>query len=237
MTHGRRARAFSLVEVLVVIGIIAILLAILLPVLSKVREMGRRTVCARNLQQSYSALQVYANANHSKLPQHPLAMGGDASFPYHLPRSTAEVLAPRGTRRDFLYCPSGDLTPTNALWDELGPDSRFCTTAYAWLIRRPPTAPPPLSPPKRYVASMKEPNAAALELAADLVYSFKGRFIGLDVNLSDAENDRANPNQTSHLRSGDKPAGGNILFLDGHVSWRPFEDMSIRNGTYNDWWF
>jgi hypothetical protein len=27
------------------------------------------------------------------------------------------------------------------------------------------------------------------------------------------------------------------LFLDGHVSWRPFEEMVIRNSLLNDWWF
>lgn len=236
--HRRRARAFSLVEVLVVIGIIAILLAILLPVLSKVREMGRRTTCARNLQQSYAALQIYANAHHGKLPQHGYDFQSGYSFPYHLPSHTAEAIVPRGANRNFLYCPSGDLTAVNATWDDFGPESRMCATGYTWFIRRTRGNPPPLERPKRYLTSMsRSGDAATLELVADLVYSFKGRFTALDINYAHAEKDRPNANQTSHLRAGDKPAGGNILFLDGHVSWRAFEEMAIRNDLLNDWWF
>jgi prepilin-type N-terminal cleavage/methylation domain-containing protein len=46
-----RHRAFSLVELLVAIGIITLLLAMLLPVLSRVRHAGRATKCLANLQQ------------------------------------------------------------------------------------------------------------------------------------------------------------------------------------------
>ena len=238
MHDRRRANAFSLVELLVVIAIIAILLAILLPVLSKVREVARRTNCSRNLQQAYSALQTYANAHHGKLPQHGYDFHSGYSFPYHLPSLTAETIVPRGANRDFLYCPSGDLTAANATWEDSGPESRLCATGYVWFMRRTRANPPPLELPKRYLTSMsKSGDAAALELAADIVSSFKGRFTSLDVNYAHAEKDRPNANQTSHLRSGDKPAGGNILFLDGHVSWRPFEEMVIRNSLLNDWWF
>jgi len=234
----RSLRGFSLVELLVVIGIVAILMAILLPVLSRVRELSRRTVCARNLQQAYSAIQIYANANHGKLPQHAYDFHSGLTFPYHLPSHTALAIVPQGAKRDFLYCPSGDLTAENAVWDDFGPESRTCVTGYVWMIRRVSNNPPPLSAPKRYVTSLaKTKDAAAVELAADLVYSFKGRFTGLDINTSDAAEGRHNSNRTSHLRSGDKPAGGNVLFLDGHVSWRPFEDMALRNDVLNDWWF
>jgi len=56
-----RSRAFTLVELLVVIGIIAVLLAILLPVMSRVRERGRAIKCANNMRQIYAACILYSN--------------------------------------------------------------------------------------------------------------------------------------------------------------------------------
>lgn len=56
-------RAFTLIEVLVVIAIIAILIAILLPALSSARESARATVCLANLRQTGMTFRLYAD-NH-----------------------------------------------------------------------------------------------------------------------------------------------------------------------------
>lgn len=58
-------------ELLVVVGIVVLLLALLLPVLSKVRDAARRTNCASNLRQCGLALQMYANDNRNFLPYRP----------------------------------------------------------------------------------------------------------------------------------------------------------------------
>ncbi|MBI2843952.1 MAG: prepilin-type N-terminal cleavage/methylation domain-containing protein [Armatimonadetes bacterium] len=59
---------FTLIELLVVIAIIAILAAILFPVFFKAKERSRVTVCAGNLKQIGSAIQLYANDWNLRLP-------------------------------------------------------------------------------------------------------------------------------------------------------------------------
>ena len=61
----RFRRAFTLIELLVVIGVIGILIGILVPVVARVRESGRRTVCASQLRQIGVGLHRYFNEfNH-----------------------------------------------------------------------------------------------------------------------------------------------------------------------------
>jgi len=63
-----RVGGFTLIEWLVVIGIIAVLIALLLPVLNKAREQARSAACASNQRQIYLAMSIYAAANRGILP-------------------------------------------------------------------------------------------------------------------------------------------------------------------------
>src|SRR5437762_4350311 len=85
MKRCNRKTGFTLVELLVVIGIIALLISILLPSLNRARETSNRVVCASNLRQIGQAILLYANENKGSYPRTfykagaPLAFSDDAS--------------------------------------------------------------------------------------------------------------------------------------------------------------
>jgi prepilin-type N-terminal cleavage/methylation domain-containing protein/prepilin-type processing-associated H-X9-DG protein len=65
----RSRQGFTLVELLVVIGIIAILVSILLPALNRARDKARAVQCASNMRQIFLACQMFAQENRDRLPR------------------------------------------------------------------------------------------------------------------------------------------------------------------------
>src|SRR3982751_752621 len=68
-TGRRHRRGFTLIELLVVVGIIAVLVALLLPAMAAARERARRTACLNNVRQLATATVLYLNENQQTLPE------------------------------------------------------------------------------------------------------------------------------------------------------------------------
>jgi len=77
----KQNKGFTLIELLIVIAIIAILAAMLLPVLSMAREKARQAVCMNNLKQIGLAYAMYANDYNDSLPPLVCFAGGVWSNP------------------------------------------------------------------------------------------------------------------------------------------------------------
>jgi type II secretory pathway pseudopilin PulG len=114
----KKGNAFTLVELLVVIGIIALLIGVLLPSLIKARKAAQTVACASNLRQMGTAVLLYVNDNKQHLPIviEPLWLpGGTLDFtadPFDFqtyPLSFASFLNNVIKEPDILTCGSANL--------------------------------------------------------------------------------------------------------------------------------
>jgi prepilin-type N-terminal cleavage/methylation domain-containing protein/prepilin-type processing-associated H-X9-DG protein len=150
-----RERAFTLIELLVVIAIIALLLAILLPTLSRVRKQAKAAVCQANLRQWATTLALYAEDHQGRFPREDnstiwILTARDLNMPargvgefapdankvtdYH-PIRTKGMLCPMATKPgDGPAGVGGGLIARGASWTF---GVTFGTTFQAWVLEEP----------------------------------------------------------------------------------------------------
>jgi prepilin-type N-terminal cleavage/methylation domain-containing protein/prepilin-type processing-associated H-X9-DG protein len=230
-------KAFTLVELLVVIGIIALLISILLPALGRARTRAKSVQCMAQLRNLGQSLVMYAGENRGKLPQHP----SNALWLWDIALPTRDALVKKGGTRNTLYCPFFAEQNVSDLWDGTfgGTSHDFAVIGYFWMGRRLSATDPSQSSPllpdligrsylqvfrvptKPKLAPTLAPNSTAeIEVVMDSTIKQNGTW--------SAKGGWSDIHVTSHLRRG-VPEGINILFLDGHVAFRPYKEKYGAN--------
>lgn len=260
----RSTRAFTLVELLVVIGIIAILIAVLLPALSRAKEQAATVKCASNLRQIGVAIFAYAGDNKGTIPPRMRGELADnhGEFEYSRP-GLCYFITGNGARADQ---PNGvgQVTYSFArLWEKKYAPAKqvfYCTVSphpYFDLAYQPgpPEAWPfgnvitmgftndPLQPNTRagyyYNPHWKWIRNRFREPKKDTAYTKltkfdKGRVMAMDIMRK--------PGEISHYSSKGRVPTWNLLMPDGRVvtqpskiTWDQFNLAAYGDNVENDW--
>jgi len=220
-------KAFTLIELLVVIAIIALLVAILLPSLSRAKDLAKRAVCGANINSAGKAIYLYASQKDGMLP-HPgnPAAGNFRNVGYlrgsAVPPLTNNWANSRGlwllvrnelASPDLFVCPATEHTPSPLKTSGGGEAYDFNnhkTLSYSyqnqWTIGTNFRGTTIVDPPG--VAVLADRNACFPET-------------GWKPNSGADNGDYGLPDSTKKSENSEnhKKEGQSVLFLDGSVSW------------------
>ena len=258
--RGWGGRGFTLIELLVVVSIVALLISILLPSLSKARQKARTSVCRSNLHQLALAVRYYAGDNSDRLPY---ILGTDIdgdgrhnNAPYYQYHQLFHFWGYLKGLKIFI-CPSArdhnsvvayrepDAPSRHSYYTVRKADDRYIQ-AYRrnwWPDINPTDYPGPLVLPLYTEYWFNDFSEGATLVDGTEVFAINGGKMGriphpnLAVVISDARWDLLVPNDGSPGPKGPEflrhDEGLNFAFLDGHVSWLRADRFLDSRGTAN----
>jgi prepilin-type N-terminal cleavage/methylation domain-containing protein len=235
--NSRKRPGFTLVELLVVIGIIAVLIGILIPVLAKTREQATRTQCASNLRQWGIALRAYSVNNRGYFPYN-----GPAKPP-GIPIGAHDISWNSSVVQDFFQA---YLIKNRTLGQRSGENILFCPSQ-TWHreIQNDSTLTGGLvgffyMPHRHLYDAVLNPTNTMDYTPAGNGWVTKKKFAEHD-RFAPIASDMLQFNSTdgswarysAHCR-GNKTRGGNFLFEDAHVTW--YDSQEIKVGSKLGTW-
>ena len=249
--YGVRKRgAFTLIEVLVVVAILALLAAILLPSMAKAREQSRRTVCESNQRQLLVATLTYAHTWRGYLPlkNEPLSVWYSVPFTWNHRTMVTQARRNWGGDMKVVTCPShrGELAEAKRFpaGSSVGEDEWM--TCVAYLAGTADQSLNPWGPGAEPQWFDAKPTAAEIRLGKNKRPAEKIVFADLNVWADEGWSfvNHAKPGLSSVLgdwwgSAGSETlqgtigliAGGNRAYVDGHVQWVKPSRMNVDNSS------